>query len=36
MDFHFELFPEFFWLCFKICSHIFMIFDEVVLAEIVF
>ena len=29
MDFHFELFPEFFRLClfFKICSHIFMIFE---------
>ena len=26
MDFHFESFPEFFRLCFKICSHIFMIF----------
>ena len=28
MDFHFESFPEFFRLCvFKICSHIFMIFE---------
>ena len=29
MDFHFKSFPEFFRLCFffKICSHIFMIFE---------